>query len=132
MYQQESVQRLKRNISSIHTYLPSQTKFQAIANQIEFYAQKLVLLRELQMHYENKNTAITRQSKDFIANHQPQIKRFIHLVNLQFTGSPAYKQLVKLYKEVYERDIIHSSLGALSRMGDENFIKMKRRIYSNR
>lgn len=132
MYQQESVQRLKRNISNTRTYLPSQTKVEAIANQIGLYAQKLMLLRKLQMHYENKNTAITRQSKNFIASHQSQIKQFIHLVNVQFPGTPAYKELVKLYKEVYERDIFHSSLGALYRGADETLVKAKRRFYSNR
>ena len=80
-----------------------------------------MLLRKLQMHYENKNTAITRQSKNFIASHQSQIKQFIHLVALQFTGSSVYKELVKLYKEVYERDIFHSSLGA----SKENCKKLK-------
>lgn len=132
MYQQESVQRLKRNISNTPTYLPSKNKVEAIKNQIGAYVQKLMLLRKLQMHYENKNTAITRQSKNFIASHQSQIKQFIHLVALQFTGSPVYKELVKLYKDVYERDIFHSSLGALYRGADETLVKAKRRFYSNR
>ena len=132
MYQQQSVQRLKRNISNIRTRLPSRTKFAAISNQIPFYAKKLELLRQLQMHYENKNTAITRQSKNFIASHQSEIKQFIHLVNEQYTGTPVYKQLVSLYKEVYERDIFHASLGALYRGADETLVKAKRRFYSNR
>lgn len=51
---------------------------------------------------------------------------------LQFTGSSVYKELVKLYKEVYERDIFHSSLGALYRGADETLVKAKRRFYSNR
>ena len=132
MYQQQSVQQLKRNISNIGTYLPSRSKFVAISNQIPDYFKKLMLLRKLQMHYKNKNTTITRQSKNFIASYQSEIKQFIYLVYEQYPESPAYEELLKLYIEVYERDIIHSSLGALERKANKAYTKAKRRFYSNR